>query len=507
MITLHYRVTLQEPTILTALEGEPNSSVSYDFIPGSAMRGFLIGAWMRQEGIRGFDASDDDVAALFFSTDVRYLNAYPVINDRRALPVPLSWREPKYTSQRGTVYDIALGVPSAEKKMSGVKGFVDYTGATDEAAIYRPNRVLNVHTQRARRSAIEQQVYRYDALAPGQVFEGVITCTHGEDADLLQDLLATVETLHLGGARSAGYGLAMLELLDIRRNWDETNRSPGGSAIDPQPGDTLIVTLLSDVIVRNEYANYAATPEALVHAFASHGITFSYGAYVALQPTLVGGFNRKWGLPLPQTTALRRGSVINMIVGQAPKNSINAMLKDGIGERTNEGFGQVAFDWQRHETLVVRKFEADELIPEESARLSVESNQMWQFMSKRLNARRVAQRLAASLFIDDTYRIWGDISPTQLSRLRARISDELRKPDPHLDFLILFLADIEGKAAGKQFENARIHGKSLASWLSTPDFNFVNEQITDNPQYMLQLIDAVLERAHKERTRKAEERV
>lgn len=500
MLTLHYQVTLQEPAILTALEGEPNSAVSYDFVPGSVMRGALVGARQRWHGAGDLDVSDPSVGRLFFSPQTRYLNAYPVINDRRSLPVPASWRKLKYGGAENApieVYDLALGATEQTGKMEDLKQFVDYDGQSDRVWIYKPRRVINVHTQRARRYPSEQQVYRYDALAAGQSFAGVVMCDNADDVQELYQIMAGIGTFHLGGARSAGYGLASLDQLEIRDDWE---------GVHPQPvedKEDITVTLLSDVIVRDQSGQHLPTPAALARAFASHAIHFDYGDYVGLQTTLVGGFNRKWGLPLPQTPALLRGGVFRMIGVKTGVDGFDTILRYGLGERTNEGFGEIALDWQRHSRLVADKYQPGEALVQEWA--FEESRFMWQRVTARLSMTAVSTGEAASLFIDDRYRISGSISPTQLTRLRSKISDELRRFEPKMKVITDFLTGIDGKVAGKQYENARIQGQSLASWLRTPRFDFVDERRSANPRYMLQLIDAVLERAHKDRTSKPKE--
>ncbi|HRF99253.1 MAG TPA: hypothetical protein PLZ51_28770, partial [Aggregatilineales bacterium] len=63
MKTIYYRITLHEPTILTQIEGDPNSAVSYDFIPGSVLRGIVISKYQRGE----LNLADETVKRLFFS--------------------------------------------------------------------------------------------------------------------------------------------------------------------------------------------------------------------------------------------------------------------------------------------------------------------------------------------------------------------------------------------------------------------------------------------------------
>jgi CRISPR-associated protein Csx10 len=58
--------------------------------------------------------------------------------------------------------------------------------------------------------------------------------------------------------------------------------------------------------------------------------------------TVVGGFNRKWGLPLPQTTAIEAGSIFTyQVEAPIPFAALEVLEQNGIGERRAEGFGRV----------------------------------------------------------------------------------------------------------------------------------------------------------------------
>jgi len=85
---LPYRLALEAPAVLTAAGGDPNSAESLDHVPGGALRGAAA---------RALGASPDPGALreLVLGEEVRYLNAYPVVEAQRALPVPVSLRPPK----------------------------------------------------------------------------------------------------------------------------------------------------------------------------------------------------------------------------------------------------------------------------------------------------------------------------------------------------------------------------------------------------------------------------
>jgi CRISPR-associated protein Csx10 len=488
-----YRITLQDPAILTALEGEPNSAVSYDFIPGSVIRGLVIGAYIRNQQQKSakyeLDAKKWDTEGnetvehrMFFSRQTRYLNAYPVINEERGLPVPASWKRRKY-QETGTIYDDAVLPQYVNEKTKSLSGFTVVTSG--RADIYTPRRVLNVHTQRARSDSGEQQVYRYDALAAEQTFEGVILCDNPDDAANLRELLMSQSSITIGGARSAGYGLGRIDSACINNEWIKAPQ---------RPGETIVLTLLSDMILRDANGEYAPAPAALCAALGQYGITCALDQ-AWLQTTLVGGFNRKWGLPLPQTPAIERGSVIRLRAVHAGVDALHMLVQEGIGERTNEGFGRVAINWQQHETLTLSQFEQPFALP--TAPSTEESDSLWQRIQQRSNERLIEDKFIHAAFLNDDYRIKGPITRSQLARLRTKIANALRNKNPTRQVLREFLENIKGKAAGKQFDNAYVGHDTLTHWLEA----MFNEDAEDT--IILCFVDAVLERALKERTREA----
>lgn len=351
MKTIYYRVTLHEPTILTQIEGEPNSAVSYDFIPGAVLRGIVIGKYQRGE----LNLADETVKRLFFSDKTRFLNAYPVIQNKRSLPVPISWRKAKY-GDANLIYDEAISQKQTNDKLSPVTGFAITNNGTTYT--YRPQRVLNVHTQRARKHADEQLVYRYDALAPHQTFEGMIYCQDGDETGFIS-LLQDYPNAHIGGARSAGYGKVHIQVAD---NADDEWIPEVG--LQSKDKTKTIITLLSDVILRDEKGQYSPTLLAFMGAISLDKSHID-PTHCVIQTTLIGGFNRKWGLPLPQTPALKRGSVIVLNNVTINQEQFNHLLINGIGERRNEGFGQIAVNWQQKDTLQIGKSDTSQTVTQQ----------------------------------------------------------------------------------------------------------------------------------------------
>ncbi len=491
MIAVTYRIHLNEPAIFSTLDGDPNSAVSYPYIPGSAVRGLVIGLMLREhDPAFELDAAADGYHRVFFSPATRYLNAYPEINGARSLPVPATWTQPKYrtSEQPDAITDSALvdaDTPKSSAKQKNLSGFTVVEGAA--AHIYQPQITFNVHTVRARRDAGEQQVFRYEALADGQTFIGVILCASDEDAHYLHNLLLPHTGITLGGSRTAGYGRATLSDVQIVPDWAEV-------ALPEQIAPELILTCASDILLRDENGVYRPTLAVLQTHLKAKGIETKVEA-VSLKTVWVGGFNRKWGLPLPQTIAIERGSVFRLTgITPADREALQRLLSEGLGERREDGFGRVVLGWQNQRLLSAVKYQPAPAAPA----LSTDSQKLWKDIRGRIRDRQLEESVAGLLY-DRRYTIYGDISRTQISRLRSVIANGLRTGQNRQAVINNFLEQIRGKAGGRQFNNARINSQPLSEWLSQPTFEGLSDNITKQDRYVLRLVDTVLERAYRER--------
>jgi CRISPR-associated protein Csx10 len=174
---------------------------------------------------------------------------------------------------------------------------------------------------------------------------------------------------------------------------------------------------------------------------------------------VIGGFNRKWGLPLPQTPVARAGSVYTFQAeGDIPAAKLTALLAEGIGERRVEGFGRLACNWHaRHERL--RRWEPEDSRRHEPPKMTGEGEKLARRMAGRMLRRELSRQLRQRV---NNLSIQGDISNSQLSQVRVLIRSALPTQDckPILDFL-----DAMRKTARDQFEKARVDGQSLKAWV------------------------------------------
>lgn len=348
---LEIRITLREPLLVTGVaNSEENSSIALDYVPGSVLRGALIGAYLRGKG-REFDLAGDEAGrSLFFSEEVRFLNGYLAhpVREKRALPRPLSWHMQKddRNKPRRTLWDFALEPPRPDDpKNPKVEPRAYFWQSDDEEAplpLASPDFYTNVHNasdEVGKKGVGSSTVFRYEALAAGQNFVAYLV---GPEAQLqtLHKLLAQERAWHLGGSRTAGYGWVEMDVSALT-DWQEAE------AVDEEIEGKTVVTLLSDALLRDQFGQPTTDfNEALGAALERNDLvpTESFA-----RTHLVGGFNRKWGLPLPQQWAVARGSTFVYPSEVVSLADLQQLLDEGIGDRRNEGFGRVGVNLYERE--------------------------------------------------------------------------------------------------------------------------------------------------------------
>ncbi|MBW4650108.1 MAG: CRISPR-associated protein Csx10 [Kastovskya adunca ATA6-11-RM4] len=516
----------QQPLLATSFQGDPNSDVSYPYIPGTMIRGAIIGRYMRQHNLPELDLTNDEVKRLFFDAkSTRYLNAYLLSQEnKRSLPVPKSWFKDKDEELSDnlpiTVYDFSIDKGENPETPKAV-GEYFWSKEGGIVKLYKEKRRINIHNFRARkkgRSTNSQgELFRYDALDAGQIFQAVILC-EDDDVETIQNLLSE-PNIWLGGSQSAGYGHTKIIAIKLSSdNWNEI----GISAEDRENDEILSVTLLSDTLLRNKQGQPIADPTLIkqeIEDVLNITLPQPKPRGVFTSSTLIGGFNRKWGLPLPQVPALAAGSVIVFESEDIEITSERIQLLEacGIGERREDGFGRIAINWLKNEHIKVKlaKSSSTSSLPplrSEGSRLLAEQ------MAQRLLEQKLEQYLQKQvgyLSLDE------GISTSQLSRLQSVARQALSNGDCNL--VISLLNNLPSNARN-QFERTKISNENpkksfkqqLDEWLLNPtdwikgievkiadiDRKFDDDRARQDKlaeKYTLRLIMAVAKKATKER--------
>src|SRR5262245_98638 len=358
---IRYTIELQAPVLAPDIMGEPNSAVTLPYISGALLRGALVARYL-QHGATSLDAATEGARQRFFGEQTRFLSAYPFhrgLTNKgkcRALPTPRTWRRDKQDfaggGEKRKTYDISLKAAQIRRDESTDGAF--FWGESEPAFFSAP-RQLNVHTQRDARlgRATENSgaVYRYEALAAGTRWQALILTTPAL-ADEIAGWLRGA-TLWIGRARRAGYGKAVVTNVERPDFWRENGSDDSPAMIEfiDKPEKELHIAFTSDALLRDGNGQATLDPRPALAAalgLSSPELLKSEPERSWAASKIVGGFNRKWKLPLPQSVALAAGSVFvyrtDAEIGWEPLRELERL---GLGERRNEGFGRVLVNWMR----------------------------------------------------------------------------------------------------------------------------------------------------------------
>lgn len=542
MKAITFLLHTQQPLLATSLQGDPNSDVSFSYIPGSMIRGMLIGRYLQRHGLHSTDDILDDskfpdVRRLFFDGSSRYLNAYLYTNNsnkekKRTLPIPLSWFRRKVDDisklEEITAFDFSYEQP--EEDISPKSLDASFCTVDDKKVkLCQEKRRINIHNKRDRKRGrgIEGSgaVFRYETLDAGQTFQAVILFDEPDDAEKIKPLLEPNE-LWLGGSQSAGYGHIKVDRVEEPEIWHEL----GTELADPEERcdrEILRITLLSDLILQDEWGQYVVIPPTdsgsneISQAINPLTELLEKLLEVKLEPQssytsslIVGGFNRKWGLPLPQVPALAAGSVfVFNHNGQLNPDRILHLENQGIGERRVDGFGRVAVNWlEDYPRFTASLLDSETDWTEPQLEPNSEDSQIAKQMAKRLLEQKLERLLLEK--VNSTHLNPNKMTNSQLSRLmivaRQAIAEENQNP-------VLELLNNLPKNADTQFENTKVNGKAfkkqIGEWLDNPsnwldlrnlDVRVASESVPPEQvdklklEYTLRLIMAVAKQATKE---------
>ncbi len=464
MIAVALTIRALEPLLLSKpFAGEENSAISNDYIPGSALRGASIAAYLRQNNQKNFDLmQDENIKCIFFSNTCQFLNAYPTHPEtgERSLPIPLSWvvKKNQEFEQHQNIYDMALQKPQTDESLKKPNGSY-FSRRRDEIYLITTEKIPiphNTSQDANRKSAGTSTVFRYVAINSGEEFSSAVLCEREEDAELIEKTYSS-GTFLLGGSHRAGYGKVQVEA-QIKNDWKEFTPN------EENEEDSLTITLLSDTIIRNLDGQTGTDFDQALSKYLGMD-TLATHSEAFWQLNIVGGYNRKWGLPLPQDYALAAGSTFVYLKEQFKAQLDEKKFNRSIGERTIEGFGRLAVNLSTRAEFpaekTVRPVAADMDMPE-TILLTSESLTL----ADVLNGNRLKNLLNEKL--PSIVMKWADKvhggcpSKTQLSRLRTVVARSAIAPD--LQGITFHLEHLTDDSKG-QFLDCYVGNISLFDWI------------------------------------------
>ncbi len=261
--------------------------------------------------------------------------AYPFKQKTVFYPSPLNLHQIKGENDQ-RLYNVFETEKLENKKNKPVEGFVSLQG--EYAYRYSPDTLISFHNARSRLEgrSIGESIFYYEAIAPNEEFYGEI---YGPETFLskLKELLGGEFKTGIGRSKTAQYGEVIFKFLEN----EEVGQDKGYS-------NEFTLTAISPIILYNDYGSSEITVERLIKYLKAHFASEVEIEKVAAKLGFVESFLGIWKSKTPKDLAFGEGSTFKIRLPNLSNDSCQQKIKElelyGIGERAEQGFGQVKVD-------------------------------------------------------------------------------------------------------------------------------------------------------------------
>lgn len=344
MMQISY-ITLEtlSPVVLMAPGSSQLLTASSSAFSGTLLRGALAGKYIADHKL-GQGAHEDKGFIDYFFSRLRFIDANPLVQGKRAAVLPLSLMKAKAADAKEPILDL-LAEP-AQPGYKSLKGLAAIDGGTIRQASVHSS--MNFHMSRSaeaeRLSGHSQdgKVYTYESIDAGQSFQGAII---GDD-ECLQAFFDDVGnkgksfSLRVGRSKNTEYGQCRFTLTPPQPLPEEALSQKVYLLLDtPLIPEDGLAPRAQDVL-QNEVVD-------VLNARMGSS-TFHLGAVFAAQIS-IDNFVGVWKMRRPRVTALAAGSIFEITKdgpwSDADRDALHQLMYGGAGSRQEEGFGQLRL-WQ-----------------------------------------------------------------------------------------------------------------------------------------------------------------
>ena len=324
----HELKNIQPLRITNDSSSQSGQSTTLKYIPGTAIRGFVINALK--------DASDfENIKPTLFSNKVRFLNAYIREEDHDLLPSPKGFYEDKRkTVGKKAIENVLInGDFTSGYKRAGLGDFcfwekdcVHYYGVRTGSDLK-----IKVNTEKDE----SRNMFRLDHIKPGYHFTGYIAVDDEQLLDRIKNLFQG--EIYIGNAKAQGLGLCRVAAGPM-----VTDEVPYSEyLLDEDTNDHCYMMLLSDtVMVGPDGEPVGINEEELARLLGVSKVNIKF---CSTSSVTICSYNRKIGAKGPSVNAYEKGSVFKVeFEGERlTADRIKTIVNDGLGTQRNIGMGRV----------------------------------------------------------------------------------------------------------------------------------------------------------------------
>ncbi len=359
-----------EPLKIGASGSKTNQTESCkDYIPGSTLRGAMINQLVRQGS---FEQNKQKIL-----TAMACYNSYPYRNGKLYLPTPRHlrvdkhrWRKKKaaYADRKHSHEQIELTdllFPGKERRSS--RNALEYPFLTIKDNFLtglKVNKEYRLHHSTSINYDQEKKenLFRYQAISAGQIFRGIIHFDHALQS-LIEAVFQQDNRIYLGGSRGSGYGLCRWQPIgQVLTDYQDAKKLLGlplemHSEFNDQSGDKLIITCLSDLLLRNKYGQpINFIPESYIKEISGKAVKLKKQF---VEMGITEGYNATWQARYPKEATLKAGSVLqytfqDKILNAKELQEVAEKLESRLlGGRNQDGFGWIGVNLPYSQTLLI----------------------------------------------------------------------------------------------------------------------------------------------------------
>ena len=351
-------IKLKSPVLMTDVPGDQNLVETKLYLAGSSIMGIFANKYIeKKNGI-----ADDFFYNSFLRGGLTFTDAFKEIDDGDgglvpAYALPLSIQKKKHDESGNCVEYFLNPEKSENQENDGMKNKFQSVGGFGSIN-NGSGRTVRVGSGISFHGAInngkrDNDIFNYEWIAP---FQGFISYVVGSEyymkafLDFVNEICKpsaeggkrTLNT-YIGRSRTAEYGHIEIVISDMENIPVSADRD----------NESCIMTLLSDAIIYNEDGFSTTDVDDLEKALGA-GVKIEKSA---IRKSSVENFVGKWSARKPMESVFLAGSSF-LIKRDTLPETYKDMGIYGIGERTNEGFGRVAFNLNVERNLKIKKEES-----------------------------------------------------------------------------------------------------------------------------------------------------
>ncbi|GHT29225.1 hypothetical protein AGMMS49574_05360 [Bacteroidia bacterium] len=333
MKTLYFKCKLLTDIVLNQRAATEGNQESLDFIPGNNFLGIVAGQLYGT-------LKPEESLLLFHSGKVRFGDAHPEKDNKRALRIPASFYKAKldkdeYKGNLHVAHEVTNPDEQAYKdfqpKQCRTGFYIFENEQIKEEKVKKSFAIKSAYDRRYRRSE-DEKMYGYESLQAGSswLFEVAMDDDVAEQSGQIKKALTG--TKRIGRSRTAQYGLAKIE--DITGKYNPMNHF-----YPVDEGSNILVYADARLIFLDEYSLPTFQPTAKDLGFEGGEIIWSKSQIRTFQ---YAPWNLKRHTRDTDRCGIEKGSVFFVRYNELVSQSTT--LNEWVGSYQNEGFGKVIYN-------------------------------------------------------------------------------------------------------------------------------------------------------------------